>query len=79
MFFFIATDGLHDYVSDKEILKVLKSGTEDLTVLCGQLVARSLVKGSVDNISCQVLKITELPSQNLDEAYFKTDSSAVPA
>ena len=66
--FFISTDGIHDYLSDKKILEAFKS-EQDLTVICEQLVAQSLAQGSVDNVSCQAIKITELPSQNLDEAY----------
>lgn len=67
--FFIATDGVHDYLSDKMILTALKSVTEDLNSLCERLVAEALSNGSSDNVSCQALKITELPSQSIDEVY----------
>ncbi|MBL1320970.1 MAG: bifunctional protein-serine/threonine kinase/phosphatase [Methylophaga sp.] len=67
--FFISTDGVHDYLSDKKILAELKSKEDDLTTLCERLVAQSLENGSLDNISCQAIKITELPSQDRDEAY----------
>ncbi len=66
--FFVSTDGIHDYLSDKKILEAFKS-EQDLSVICEQLVAQSLAQGSADNVSCQAIKITELPSQNLDEAY----------
>jgi len=67
--FFIATDGVHDYLSDKEILEVLKSKREDLTLLCENIIAKSLENSSLDNISCQAIQITELPSQDVDEVY----------
>ncbi|NQY25548.1 MAG: bifunctional protein-serine/threonine kinase/phosphatase [Piscirickettsiaceae bacterium] len=67
--FFISTDGIHDYLSDKLIINTIKSEQHDLTVLCEQLVAQSLKNGSLDNVSCQAIKITELPSQDVDEVY----------
>lgn len=67
--FFISTDGVHDYLADKKIIEALKQGEQDLTTLCEQLVDQSLENGSLDNVSCLAIKITELPSQDRDEAY----------
>ena len=67
--FFISTDGVHDYLSDKKILDVFKCGKQDLALLCKQFVSQSLDNGSLDNVSCMALRITELPSQDIDEAY----------
>ena len=67
--FFISTDGVHDYLSDKAILAALASEEQDLTLLCEQLIAQSLENGSVDNVSCQAIQIIELPSQDVDEVY----------
>lgn len=67
--FFFSTDGVHDYLSDKLILEALSSEEQDLTLLCEQLVAQSLENGSVDNVSCQAIQITELPSQDPDEVF----------
>jgi len=67
--FFIATDGVHDTLSDKVILDAIKSEQHDLTILCEQLVAQSLQNGSLDNISCQAIQIKELPSQDVEEVY----------
>ncbi|PHS23662.1 MAG: protein kinase [Methylophaga sp.] len=67
--FLISTDGVHDYLADKKILEAFKSGGHDLSQLCEKLGAQSLENGSLDNISCLAIKITELPSQDRDEAY----------
>lgn len=67
--FFISTDGVHDYLADKKILEAFKSGKQDLAQLCTQLVTQSLDNGSLDNVSCFAIKITDLPSQDRDEAY----------
>ncbi|PCJ30115.1 MAG: protein kinase [Gammaproteobacteria bacterium] len=67
--FFIATDGIHDYIDDKHISKVFAEEVDDLNKLCKRLVDESLEADSLDNVSCQALKVTELPTQNIDEAY----------
>lgn len=76
--FFISTDGVHDTLSDKEIQNILTSGETDLTLICEQLVAQSLEKGSLDNISCQLLKIEDLPSQDADEVFSKLTELPFP-
>jgi len=76
--FFISTDGVHDYVSDKAIEKLLTSGETDLTVICEQIVAQSLENGSLDNVSCQLLKVDELPSQDADEVFSKLTELPFP-
>lgn len=67
--FFISTDGVHDYLSDKAILEAFTSGEQDLTLICEQIVSQSFKNGSLDNISCQAIQITELPSQDPDEVF----------
>jgi serine/threonine protein kinase/serine/threonine protein phosphatase PrpC len=67
--FFISTDGVHDYLSDKTIQKMLTSGETDLAILAEKIVAKSLEMGSLDNVSCQLLHITTLPSQDADEVF----------
>ncbi|MDH5358260.1 MAG: protein kinase [Gammaproteobacteria bacterium] len=76
--FLICTDGIHDYLSDKAIQNILSSEQADLTALCEQLVALSLTKGSVDNVSCQLLQVTELPSQDPDEVFSQLTQRPFP-
>ncbi|NOQ93149.1 MAG: protein kinase [Methylophaga sp.] len=76
--FFISTDGVHDTLSDKAIQKILTSGEANLTVICEQIVAASLEKGSLDNVSCQLLRINELPSQDADEVFSKLTELPFP-
>ncbi len=67
--FFISTDGIHDYLTDKKIITSFQSDTDDLDAICSMLVQQALDNGSLDNVSCQAIKVLELPSQNIDEAY----------
>lgn len=76
--FFIATDGIHDYLTDKRLLEALRSDQQDLTILCEHLVKQALDNGSLDNVSCLALRIAELPSQNIDEAYSQLSKLPFP-
>ncbi|MBT3812006.1 MAG: bifunctional protein-serine/threonine kinase/phosphatase [Gammaproteobacteria bacterium] len=76
--FFISTDGVHDYLSDKEIKKILTSDETNLTLICEQIVVHSLKQGSLDNVSCQLLRIDQLPSQDADEIFSKLTALPFP-
>ncbi len=67
--FFISTDGVHDYLSNKAIHTILTSGEKDLAVLSEKIVVQSLEMGSLDNVSCQLVRVQELPSQDADEVF----------
>ncbi len=64
--FVMTTDGIHDYVSDKQIKDVV-SQSAHLNVLADQLVSFALAEGSHDNVTCQIIHIEELPSQLANE------------
>ncbi len=65
--FLQTTDGVHDVVHLKTIQEILASETEDLTSGCRQLVEHAQKAGSEDNLSCQLIRIDELPSAQIDE------------
>ncbi len=67
--FLITTDGVHDFLSDKAIATFLREGNPDLTRVCEQIVEQSLENESTDNVSCQLIQVTELPSQDADEVF----------
>lgn len=64
--FVMTTDGIHDYVSDKQIKDVV-SQSAHLNVLADQLVSFALAQGSHDNVTCQIIHIEELPTQEANE------------
>jgi len=76
--FFISTDGVHDYLSDKTIQKLLTSGETDLSLICEQIVAQSLEMESLDNVSCQLLRIDELPLEDANEVFAKLTELPFP-
>jgi len=64
--FVMTTDGIHDYLSNKQINDIA-SQTENLTALAEQLVSKALTNGSHDNVTCQIIQIETLPSQQANE------------
>lgn len=64
--FVMTTDGIHDYLADKQI-KDIVSQSANLNVLADQLVSKSLAEGSHDNVTCQIIHIENLPSQQANE------------
>jgi len=67
--FLITTDGVHDYLADKALTSILRSDEADLNKLCKTIVEQSLENKSSDNVSCQLIRVTELPSQDADEVF----------
>lgn len=64
--FVMTTDGIHDYLSNKQI-KDIVSPSANLAVLADQLVSKALAHGSHDNVTCQIIRIEALPSQQANE------------
>ena len=66
--FVMTTDGVHDYVSDKHLRQMLSSKS-DLDVIADTMVSAALDNDSHDNVTCQILRIDSLPSQEANEVY----------
>lgn len=74
--YFLSTDGIHDYLTEKEIHTHLmtcqgleKQASFDDT--CQQLIDQALEAGSTDNLSCQIIRIDTLPGADNQEIYKK--------
>lgn len=76
--FLITTDGVHDFLADKALLKILHSDERDLDNLCENIVKQSLANKSTDNVSCQLIQVTELPSQDPDEVFSRLTALPFP-
>lgn len=64
----LTTDGVHDFISDKEICQLI-SKHQNFDDAAKAIVQFSLDNGSTDNITCQVLRIDSLPVQTANEAH----------
>jgi len=67
--FILTTDGIHDFLTDREILHSVQSLHKDPRKAAEVLARQALANGSTDNVTCQVLQVEQLPSQNPDEVY----------
>ena len=71
--FLLSTDGLHDFVKNSELKDSLRplannnAVQADFDVCCQALIDKALSNSSKDNISCQLLRIDNLPKQSIAE------------
>ncbi len=67
--FILATDGVYEFADDKFIIKTVKKYTDDLDKAASLIIEDALQQGSTDNLSIQIIRIDQLPIQDVDEAY----------
>lgn len=67
-YFIFTTDGVHSYVSEKQIISTVHQAS-DLNLAAQQLSDIALKQGSPDNVSCQIIQFETLPSQDVQELY----------
>lgn len=67
--FVLSTDGVHEYLEDEDIISHLLENQDNLDK-SAELIARdALAHGSGDNVSCQILSVDCLPSQDPDDVF----------
>lgn len=64
--FLLTSDGVHDFLSEQEIVEVLRS-KNSVQEKADLLVEKASANGSDDNISCVVLEIEKLPQESLND------------
>ncbi|WP_338040216.1 PP2C family protein-serine/threonine phosphatase [Methylocucumis oryzae] len=75
--FLLTTDGIHDFVTDKQIKTVLEQPLS-LTEMAQQLLDTALAQHSDDNLTCQVIKITQIPNAKEDEILSRHENLPFP-
>ena len=89
--FFLSTDGVHDFISRRELKAALldcsgcgnsghvnNRGDDNLTRTCQSLVDKALEHASDDNLSCQLVRVDILPCPNADDAHSKLSELPFP-
>jgi eukaryotic-like serine/threonine-protein kinase len=64
--FLMTTDGIHDFIDDKTLKKLLTEST-DLTLLAEKILQQAKTNNSDDNLTCQLLRVDALPDAKEDE------------
>lgn len=67
--FLLSTDGVHDFLPDRELIPFMQDSALDCETRARAIVQRALEAGSDDNISCQILHILQPPAQHADDVY----------
>jgi serine/threonine protein phosphatase PrpC len=65
--FLLSTDGIHEFLDDESIKDLALSS--DVESAATAIVDAALEAGSNDNVTCQIIHVTQLPNQNEDEYY----------
>jgi len=53
------TDGVHDFLSDGQIAKIIVAALDDLNSAAERIVAAALANNSTDNLTCQIVRIDD--------------------
>jgi len=76
--FLLTTDGLHDFLSERDITKMLTGAGQGLDNLAEVLVRGALDNGGRDNATCQIVCVDGLPLEDADEFYRKLTELPFP-
>ncbi len=76
--FLLSTDGIHDFLKDDHIAEVLQAHAHDLQICAEKLAETALNAGSTDNITCQLVRVDQLPKVNREEFYQKLGQLPFP-
>ncbi len=67
--FLLATDGVYEHTDSKVVFAAIDKYKSDLDKAAQVIVEDAYKHGSTDNLTAQIIRIDELPSQNADEIY----------
>jgi len=67
--FLLATDGVYEFTDANFLIKTIIENKNDLQMAAKTIVEKAYESGSTDNLTAQIIKIDELPIQDVDEIY----------
>ena len=76
--YLLSTDGVHDFVSEPEILELALTFELSWEEKAKKLAERALTHGSHDNLSCLFGFIKALPNADINEAHRQLTSLVIP-
>ena len=68
--YFLATDGVFDFVHAKDIVRLLQGNRDNPDKAAREIMSLALTNGSNDNATCQVCIIEQLPDEQ-DESFYQ--------
>ena len=76
--FVLATDGVYEYLSKEDMQAIINQHPDDLNQAAKQMSERAFELGSTDNLSAQVIRIDNLPSEDATERIEQLSSLKFP-
>jgi len=76
--FLLTTDGIHDVLHHKQLRSLMNTGSSELDTLAEQICQQAIEHNSPDNVSCQILEIEQLPSQDPNEVFAQLTALPFP-
>ena len=81
--FFLSTDGIHDFVKNRDIRSALRTLVDEKSEqkfedCCVALKNIALENNSRDNLSCQILRVDDFPRQSIDDVNRKLSALPFP-
>ena len=76
--FMLVTDGVYEFVSEDFVSKTIWNNQNDLSRAAKWILEEALANGSDDNLTIQLLRIKDLPNQNVDELYLQLTELPFP-
>jgi serine/threonine protein kinase len=67
--FMLATDGIYEFASERFITHVIEQHKDNLSRAAQVILQEALANNSTDNLTVQLVRVKDLPSQNVDELY----------
>ncbi len=67
--FLLATDGIYEFVATPFIIDTISQNGHDLNKAAEAIVDEAYAQGSDDNLTVQIVRVDDLPSQDADEMY----------
>lgn len=67
--FLLATDGVYEYVDARFVNDSISKNKTNLDQAAKEIVDEALAQGSMDNLTAQIIRVDELPTQDAGEMY----------
>jgi serine/threonine protein phosphatase PrpC len=77
-YFIFTTDGVHGYVNDQDINRILLENLKNLNKACQLIVSEAYARESPDNLTVQIVRLDSLPSQDADTFFKKLTELPFP-
>ncbi|WP_101758846.1 bifunctional protein-serine/threonine kinase/phosphatase [Oceanicoccus sp. KOV_DT_Chl] len=76
--YILTTDGIHDFVSDKKLIAIINDNPDDYEDACQKILALARASHSDDNLSCQIVRVDNLPKQEVNDVVSKLTALPFP-